>query len=128
MIDPGTMHHVQLKQSLSPHQLAILESEMNRQRKDPLTAILLAVFLGCFGAHQFYMNRSGLGITMLVITILGIPLAFLLIGFFMIAAMWIWALISCFTLGNDCERYNRELEVKLIASLTSTGDLVPVRL
>ncbi|MDD4983729.1 MAG: TM2 domain-containing protein [Candidatus ainarchaeum sp.] len=35
-------------------------------KKDKLTAGLLAIFLGGFGVHKFYLNRVGLGILYLV--------------------------------------------------------------
>ncbi len=34
--------------------------------KSRLAAALLCVFLGCFGAHRFYVRKTGTGILMLV--------------------------------------------------------------
>jgi TM2 domain-containing membrane protein YozV len=128
MIDPMTTRYMELKQTLSAQQLAIVESEMSRQSKNATIAILLAFFLGAFGAHQFYMGRPGLGVTMLLITVFGIPLSFIGIGVVMLLAMGIWALVSCFTLSGECERFNRALEMRLIASMApAQSGMVGVR-
>ena len=40
---------------------------------DRTTAILLAFFLGAFGAHKFYMGKTKQGILFIVFAITGIP-------------------------------------------------------
>lgn len=42
-------------------------------RKSRLAAILLAFFLGGFGAHKFYLGSIGLGILYLLFCWTGIP-------------------------------------------------------
>ena len=39
--------------------------------KDKVAAALLAFFLGCFGAHKFYLNKTGAGVTMLLLGTIG---------------------------------------------------------
>jgi TM2 domain-containing membrane protein YozV len=39
--------------------------------KDKVAAALLAFFLGCLGAHKFYLNKTGAGVTMLLCGTLG---------------------------------------------------------
>ena len=41
--------------------------------KNRLAAVLFAVFLGCIGAHKFYLGRTGWGILYLVFFWTGIP-------------------------------------------------------
>lgn len=41
--------------------------------KNKLVASLLAIFLGGFGIHKFYLGRAGQGILMLVFAWTGIP-------------------------------------------------------
>ena len=44
-----------------------------RKPKSRLAAILLAVFLGSFGIHKFYLGRTGWGILYLIFCWTGIP-------------------------------------------------------
>lgn len=62
--------------------------------KSKVAAGLLAFFFGNFGVHNFYLGYTGKAVAQLLLTLLGIPLAFVLIGFFMIAAAGIWAFIE----------------------------------
>ena len=48
--------------SLTEQQRPLFVQEMGRYRKDEVIGVLLAVLLGWFGAHQFYLKRNGLGI------------------------------------------------------------------
>ncbi len=40
--------------------------QYNNVKKNPTTAVLLALFLGGLGIHKFYLNKVGLGILYLV--------------------------------------------------------------
>ena len=53
--------------------------------KSKLVAGLLAIFLGGFGAHKFYLGYNAAGVTLLVLYISGFIFSFLLIGF-----LWLW--------------------------------------
>jgi len=43
------------------------------QRKRPFVTAILALFLGGFGAHKFYLGESGIGVLYLVFCWTGIP-------------------------------------------------------
>ncbi len=62
--------------------------------KSKAVAAVLAFFLGCFGAHRLYTGKIGSGVTMLILMIVSIFLAGFIIGFFMIGALWIVAIID----------------------------------
>lgn len=62
--------------------------------KSKVAAGLLAIFLGNFGVHNFYLGYTGKAVTQLVISIIGIPLCCIVIGALMILAIWVWALIE----------------------------------
>ena len=53
---------------------------IDQKPKDKVVAILLCLFLGGFGVHNFYLGYTGRGIAQLLILIFSIPLAFLFIG------------------------------------------------
>jgi TM2 domain-containing membrane protein YozV len=71
--------------------------------KQKVVAGLLALFLGCLGIHQFYLGKNGLGVTMLLITVLTCGYGSLITG--------IWALIDaiCIFTGSTRDAQGRIL-------------------
>jgi len=65
------------KRQLSEQQLAILESEMQKRRKNTLLAYVLWIFFGAIGAHQFYLGNTKKGFLYLGLWILTIVCLFI---------------------------------------------------
>jgi TM2 domain-containing membrane protein YozV len=61
--------------------------------KQKIIFILLGIFLGTFGIHNFYAGYIGKGVAQLLITILSV-------GFLAIIS-WIWAIIEIVTITKD---------------------------
>lgn len=59
--------------NMSDEQRAWFYAEYEHARRDEVIGVLLAVFLGGFGIHQFYLRRTGLGILYLCFSWTGIP-------------------------------------------------------
>jgi TM2 domain-containing membrane protein YozV len=95
-----------LLQSLDEEQRVWFLRDMSMYRKDEVVGVLLAIFLGSFGAHHFYLKRTGLGILYLCFFWTGIPA---LLGF-----------IEAFFMPGRVRRYNDELAV-LIAGRVRAG-------
>ena len=49
-----------------PNPQAIFYQQYEAVRRDEVVGVLLALFLGGFGAHHFYLRRTGLGVLYLV--------------------------------------------------------------
>jgi TM2 domain-containing membrane protein YozV len=77
-------------------------------QKDEVIGVLLALFLGDFGAHHFYLRRNGLGILYLCFFWTGIPA---LLG-----------LIECFFMPGRVRRYNAE-QVRIASMTLAPGGL-----
>jgi len=58
---------------MTEHQRAWFYAEYDQARRDEVVGVLLAIFLGSFGLHHFYLRRNGLGITYLLLSWTGIP-------------------------------------------------------
>ncbi len=62
-----------------PNPQAIFYQQFEAVRRDEVVGILLALFLGTFGLHHFYLRRTGLGILYCCFFWTGIPS---ILGFF----------------------------------------------
>ena len=71
-----------LKQQLNLQQLVMVQSELEHRRKSMAVAYLLALLLGCFGAHRFYVGKTFTAVTQLVLTLPGYLTMIIGIGFF----------------------------------------------
>jgi TM2 domain-containing membrane protein YozV len=69
-------------------------------------AYLLLILLGGFGAHHFYLNRTGAGVAILVMTLAGWATAIIVIGWFLIAAVWIWQIVDLFLVPTYVRQAN----------------------
>lgn len=88
---------------LTDHERLMFQTEMNARRKNPTTGVLLALFLGGFGAHHFYLGKTGLGILYVVFVWIFIP--------------GIVAFVECFLMPGRIRAYNaaigQEIAIKL---------------
>ena len=56
-----------------PNPEAVFYQQYGVVRRDEIVGILLALFLGSFGIHHFYLRRTGLGILYCIFFWTGIP-------------------------------------------------------
>jgi TM2 domain-containing membrane protein YozV len=89
--------------NLTDEQRAVFYAQMSVIQKDEVVGVLLALFLGTFGAHHFYLRRNGLGIMYVLFFWTGIPS---LAGF-----------IECFFMPGRVRQFNAEQATILAASL-----------
>jgi TM2 domain-containing membrane protein YozV len=86
-----------------PNPQAIFYQQYEAVRRDEVVGVLLALFLGSFGLHHFYLRRTGLGILYACFFWSGIPG---LIGFF-----------ECFFMPGRVREYNAMQAAAIAASL-----------
>ena len=79
------------------------------RKKETTVAFLLWWFLGMFGGHRFYCNRTGSGVAMLLITLISIPLTIACVGYIGLAAMTVWWIVDAFSLTNWVQWHNQML-------------------
>jgi TM2 domain-containing membrane protein YozV len=58
---------------MNEHQRAWFYAEYEQARRDEVVGVLLAIFLGSFGLHHFYLRRNGWGVLYLLFSWTGIP-------------------------------------------------------
>lgn len=86
-------------------QRALYYAHMSAWQKDEVVGVLLALFLGTFGAHQFYLRRPGLGILYCVFSWTGIPTVI--------------SFIECFFMPGRVRQYNLALATYFAGQLGS---------
>lgn len=87
----------------SDQQRATFYYQMAAVQKDEVLGVLLAVFLGSFGLHHFYLKQNGWGILYLIFCWTGIP--------------GLVALVEAFFMPGRVRRYNAERAAYIAASL-----------
>lgn len=69
-------------------------SSVKQGTKSKIVAGILGILLGGWGVHNFYLGYIGKGIGQLVLWLVGLSLAFIGIGFFMMIGAWIWGMVE----------------------------------
>ena len=86
-------------------------------KKSTLISYLLWFFLGGFGAHRFYLGRTGSAIGMLVLLVLSSILAVVAIGALGFIALAIWIIVDAFLIPGIAKSYNQELISRIESGL-----------
>lgn len=95
---------------LNTQQQMLIEQRLTNSKPSAGVAYLLLIFLGLFGAHRFYLGRTGSAVAQLLLTIS-------VIGF---VISWFWVFIDLFLIPGmirekqDAER--QRLTVQMMAN------------
>lgn len=96
----------------SDEQRAMYYAQMSAWQKDEVVGVLLALFLGTFGAHHFYLRRTGLGILYCLLFWTGIPS--------------VVSFIECFFMPGRVRQYNLALATYFAGNLSgASGTVAP---
>lgn len=91
---PSSSRPVFVQQPLAaPQQVVVVAN----QQKSRVAYVLLGLFLGVLGIHNFYAGFSGRGIAQLLICLLA---GWLVVPIF---ALWIWNLVEIITVTADAQ-------------------------
>ncbi len=77
-----------------------------------MTVAILAFFLGTLGIHRFYVGKTGTGIAMAALTIVGYITGFLfMFGFVLVSAVGLWVLVDLIMalMGKYTDKYGRPI-------------------
>lgn len=83
---------------------------------------LLWFFLGGFGAHRFYLGRTGSAIAMLVISIVSWILIFVAIGALGFIVIGIWWIVDAFLIPGIVRDNNQALQQRIEDGLGALAD------
>lgn len=93
------MSNLQYKSTLNAKQMAVVDSEYEDKKKNPVVAWLLWFFLGGLGAHRFYLGNTGYAVCMI------------LFGW---ATAFIWPLVDAFFINKRLKEINAKVELDII--------------
>lgn len=62
--------------------------------KNMVVAVLLALFLGTLGIHNFYLGYTQKGVIQLVLTVVGWATSWLLVGLVAVLAVAVWVIVD----------------------------------
>lgn len=81
---------------------------MMKNKKSNIVAGLLAIFLGIFGIHEFYLGNVGRGLAYLIVTIISLFLSLFFIGVIFLVIIEIVVFIQGLVFLCSEERFNRK--------------------
>jgi TM2 domain-containing membrane protein YozV len=96
---------------MTTEQQAIFNVYYPSTQRDELLGVLLAVLLGSFGAHHFYLRRNALGVVYLCLFWTGIP--------------GILGIIEAFFMPGRVRQFNAEQAAILAQTVVQGGPLPP---
>ncbi|MFC7705108.1 TM2 domain-containing protein [Plastorhodobacter daqingensis] len=100
--------------SPSVNERMLIEQRVSNEMKSPVVAYLLWFFTGGLGGHRFYLGRTGSGLAMLGLTLVGLLASAILIGFIPLAIVGIWLLVDAFLIPKMLQEGRSALREKLI--------------
>jgi TM2 domain-containing membrane protein YozV len=100
-LPPGMRHQINQSGGLSNDARVLMLYEANK--KTALVAYLLWFFLGLFGAHNFYLGRTGVAVTQLILSLIVIGMVITIF----------WVLVDAFLIPGWIRRENNLLAAQL---------------
>ena len=122
---------LQLQSTMTDQQRIAFQGEYFARRKDPAVGVLLAVFLGSFGAHRFYLGQNGIAIIYILFCWTLIPhLVALIEAFFMPRRVRRWNEQMAYEVANRVRMGSAVIAPPLAASgatafCTHCGKAIP---
>ena len=126
---------IEMKKSLTPHELEILKTELERKKKAVVLAYLLWFFLSYLGLHKFYLGRISQGLLYMLGPWIAIGTLFggaiaagwpsarvggtlaTLVGVIALLSFIVWWFVDLFTLHKQVEDTNESIEWSLLMEI-----------
>lgn len=89
--------------------------QYDAMKKSVGVAYLLWFLLGGFGGHRFYLNKTGSGVGLFILTIASAFLTIVLIGFVGLIAAAIWLIVDAFLIPGMVLQFNLDLANRMNA-------------
>lgn len=110
---------------LDVNQQMLIEQRVANDAKSPLIAYLLLLVVGGFGAHRFYLGRTGSGVLILVMWILGWITLPVMVGIVPLAIVGLWVLLDLFLIPGMVAREREKTRRRLREDMMITAQAAP---
>jgi TM2 domain-containing membrane protein YozV len=107
--------------ALSTQQQMLVEQRLANDKKSTGVAYLLWFFLGGFGAHRFYLGKTGSAVAMLVLTILGWATVVIVVGIPVLLAVLVWLLVDAFLIPGMISQLVQDARTRISSEILSMG-------
>ena len=111
--------------ALSTQEQILIEQRVTNDSKSIGAAYLLWLFFGGFGAHRFYLGRTGSGFAMLALTIVGAVTLLVGVGAILLLVVGTWALVDAFLIPGMIRKQKDEMRYSMGALLGGARDFGP---
>ena len=106
--------------TLDTQQQMLIERRIGNEAKSPLLAYLLWIFLSGLGIHRFYLGKTGTGLAMLALAIVGAVTLPIGVGLLFLAALGIWMLVDLFLIPGIVNEQRSKMRTDLTYQMAST--------
>lgn len=107
--------------TVSTEQQILIEQRVTNEAKSVGAAYLIWFFLGGLGAHRFYLGRSGSGVAILLLTIVGLVLLPVGVGAIALIAVGIWVLVDAFLIPGMVAEHKNKVRNDLLQQALIAG-------
>lgn len=107
--------------ALSTQEQMLVEQRVTNEAKSTGLAYLLLIFFGGLGIHRFYLGKTGTGVAMLIMTILGFLTVAIAIGVVLLAIVGIWLLVDLFLIPGMVQQHKDSVRQRLSSSMVAVG-------
>lgn len=76
-------------------------------------------FFGSFGAHRFYMRRTGSAVFQLLLLVVGWVTVWFGVGFFILLPLYLWLAVDLFLIPGMSRKFNLALAARLSGASTA---------
>lgn len=112
---------------LDTQEKALVEAQVNNNKKSLVVAYVLLLFLGQVGAHRFYIKGVSIGaIGQLILGVLGWLTVWIFIGYIFLFIVGVWVVIDIFLIPgmvrDHSEKLKEEFAKELLRSNQNMSD------
>lgn len=106
---------------LSIQQQMLIEQRVTNQAKSAGVAYLLLIFLGGMGVHRLYLGRTGTGVTMLILFLLGWLTLIIGIGVIILILVGLCVFVDLFLVPGMVEQQKAKIRSELERQMLVNG-------